>query len=551
MQIKSVTVSNFLGLASFNHELTEPVLFIAGDNGSGKSSLLEAIRYALTGAAPRGVTKASDRTRVITEGAASGYVTVETDGGTHRRAIASGKVAGEPPELPPNLDLCLDAPRFATMPEAERRKLLFDLAGVKMDRETIADQLRIAEIPQDVIEQILPRLREGFTKAAAFARGEAQEARGAWKATTGETYGSNKAEGWTATTEGEAPTDEEFDDARKALAMHEERVGNLREAVGRVKGAVSAETRAHLQGMVEAIPFAELEVEQAQGVYDEASAQVTKVEAEARGHIGHVQACPSCGTRLTVGARLSIAEDEAPAATPAQLNAAKAAAHDAYNELQRLRKVLNEHHAAKSTLANLPPEPTEEDLKAPERLEEELKLVEFHRQSLQFLADKRRAHQRADELAEKAAGYHRAAVAWVAAEKALGPDGIPATLLSRALDPINAALADYAKLAGWAPASIERDLTLTYGGRAYDLVSESEQWRADALFATAIAVLSKSNLLLLDRFDVLQPAARGEAIDYLCAVIDDTSIDTVIVAGTLKAKPDMGEGVDVVWLGRE
>ena len=57
---------------------------------------------------------------------------------------------------------------------------------------------------------------------------------------------------------------------------------------------------------------------------------------------------------------------------------------------------------------------------------------------------------------------------WTAAEDALSPDGIPSILLSRALDPINTALDEVAKLAGWQTPIINRDLTLSYGGRPYE-----------------------------------------------------------------------------------
>lgn len=548
MRINSITVQNFLGLPSYQKDLAQPVLFIAGPNGSGKSSLLEAVRFALTGAPPRGVSTARDRVDVITEGAASGFAQVDLDGASVRRAIASGKVAGDQPELPPNLDLCLDAARFAKMPDVDRRKLLFGLAGVKMDRETVHEQLRIAEVPDFVIEQVLPKLSGGFPAAATFARDQAKEARGAWKATTGEAYGSKKAEDWTASTDGDTPSEQEIKDTQKAIALHEQQAAELQEAVGRVKGAVSDEKREQYQELADGIGDAEREVEKAQAAYDDASAEVTRLEASSKGHVGRVQPCPSCGTRLLVGAELTEAGDEPPETTPAEVNAAKASTHDAYNELKRCRRALNEHQSAQKVLDNLPPPPSDEDLQAGELLEEERKKITFHRESLTWLQNKKREHAQAAELTKKAAGYHRETAAWSAAETALGPDGIPAILLSRALDPINLALAQYAEAAGWHPPAIERDLTLSYGGRGYALVSESEQWRADTLFALAIAVLSDARVLLLDRFDVLEPAARGEALDFLCDIAQE-AVGTVIVAGTLKAKPDLGDDIGVSWLG--
>jgi len=87
------------------------------------------------------------------------------------------------------------------------------------------------------------------------------------------------------------------------------------------------------------------------------------------------------------------------------------------------------------------------------------------------------------------------------------------------------------------------------GTRPYDLACESEQWRADAILAAAIAKLSGLRLLLLDRFDVLEPDSRCALFDWLIGMRDD--FDTVVVAGTLKAPPSFApeDGVQVAWLG--
>jgi hypothetical protein len=177
----------------------------------------------------------------------------------------------------------------------------------------------------------------------------------------------------------------------------------------------------------------------------------------------------------------------------------------------------------------------------------------LYRNTLASLENARHLAEAAHGKTELARAEHERVTAWVAAEAELGPDGIPATLLSRAIDPINDALAEQARLAGFRPARVERDLSLTYAGRAYGLCSESERWRADALFAVVIAILSDVRIVTLDRFDVLDPASRAEALDWLQWLVNGDGdqvplLDAAIVTATLKAKPDLGDGVDVVWL---
>ena len=73
-------------------------------------------------------------------------------------------------------------------------------------------------------------------------------------------------------------------------------------------------------------------------------------------------------------------------------------------------------------------------------------------------------------------------------------------------------------MATWHPVVITPEIEITYGGRLYGLLSESEKWRADTLLAIAIARLSGIRLVLLDRFDVLQPTARPQALKLLLAL---------------------------------
>ncbi|MGT2493072.1 hypothetical protein ACU4GD_27810 [Cupriavidus basilensis] len=103
-----------------------------------------------------------------------------------------------------------------------------------------------------------------------------------------------------------------------------------------------------------------------------------------------------------------------------------------------------------------------------------------------------RALAQADAVTQKAAQHHADVAAWDALAEALGPSGIPADLLSEALDPINERLSAAANESEWMRIGIEADMTITAdGGRPYALLSESERWRADAMIAEAISRLTR------------------------------------------------------------
>lgn len=550
MRIEAISIQNFLGMPDFRHTLAAPVLFIAGENGAGKSSLQDALRFALTGELARGITKVGDRPMLITEGAAAGFVQVTVDGYQWKRAIGSGNVTGDTPQLPTAVGLCFDAPRFASMPESDRRRWLFDLSQVQVKREAVSAQLLEAGIDEPIVERILPLLRDGFPAAAEFAKEQASQARGEWKAVTGESYGSKKAEGWQAEQPENTPLIAEVEEQRALLAAAEEKVQAALEARGRVSGAMTPERRAELEQQAGRIHALEEAVAAADAAVDAAQREL---DAFDRGAGGERHTCPECEARLLLLDGKLVPEPDSKPASRAVINGATQKLAGARRDRDTAQVALRAAHGAQATLDNLPEGPSQADIDAAATLDAARADVDLYRKTLRSLEEARHLAEAARGKTELAAEAHRRVKAWVAAEAQLGPDGIPATLLARALDPINDLLAQQARAAGFRPARVERDLSLTYAGRPYGLCSESEKWRADAMFAVVVAILSGVRMVALDRFDVLDPATRVEAMDWLddlCIEDGDSGalLDSVIVSGTLKAKPDLGDGVDVVWL---
>lgn len=360
MKLHHLTISNFLGARDVQIDMATPVTLVCGPNGSGKSSVRDALDLALTGALHRVALK-KDAGALVTEGAQKARISVAGPGLAVEVAIsAAGKLArsgASVDALPALLPYVLDGQRFARGLTADgRRQFLFGLMGVKVDVSSIKAKLAARGCDTGRAAQVLPALRGGFEAAHSEAKSRATQARGAWKAVTGETYGSQKAE------------------------------------------------RAH-----------------------EAALRKT---AEAAAHHADVQAL--------------------------------------------------------------------------------------------------------EQIAE-----------------ALSPSGIPAELLAEALTPLNDALAGHAESAQWPRVEVTADMVIRTGlhERPYSLLSESEQWRADAMLAAAIAQLSGLRLLVLDRMDVLDLPGRGDLIAWLDDLAQAGDIDTAMVFGTLKALPSgLPETVAAVWI---
>ncbi|MFU4421793.1 hypothetical protein ACM72P_30870, partial [Pseudomonas aeruginosa] len=130
-------------------------------------------------------------------------------------ALPSGK--GSPLADSPFLPFVLDASRFAALDAKDRRRVLFDLTGASASPAEVGKRLKAKGIDLELFEKVKPLLRSGFSAMVGQAKDYASEARGAWKAVTGENYGSEKANGW----EPEAPpvivSEEELESARAEL----------------------------------------------------------------------------------------------------------------------------------------------------------------------------------------------------------------------------------------------------------------------------------------------------------------------------------------------
>jgi hypothetical protein len=150
---------------------------------------------------------------------------------------------------------------------------------------------------------------------------------------------------------------------------------------------------------------------------------------------------------------------------------------------------------------------------------------------------------------KQALGHHDDVMAWTKVADALAPDGIPAEMLLDALAPVNAALEQAAIDTEWMQVVIAPDMEITAKGRPYQLLSESEQWRTDAMIAQVVAELSGLRILMLDRIDVLDLPGRVQLLEWVDSLAFNDVIDTALLFGTLKALPEgLADTITAYWV---
>ncbi len=567
MRINRLTIENFQGARTVDLDLRAPAALIAGPNGAGKSSIAEAVRLAFLGT-PERVGLKKEFGALVTDGAKVGAVALDLDEGMIGVSLPKGTQSGEAlMPTSPALPFVLAPERFAAAKPDERRTLLFALTGTNVKADEIERRLLTRGCSPLLVPSIKPILRGGFAAGADYAKQQATEAKGAWKTATGEQWGSQKAEGWAA----EVPP---FDQAalvgeRAALAGVDAKLEQYTKTLGAMeqKAAAYAAARDQIaarQAKAAQLPALRQKLEFDQAEHEDLVEHVAALQAKAGTgpRVGLVHDLASClshlwaseasknvafGIGLDIKAVLATYErqygkigaagdTEAAAALPKAIEARDLMARSVENDRRDIA-------AAEAAAAQLQDEAALEEIQPADveaarakvtALRAERKAIDDRVQSL---TNAKQAAASATERTANATRYHTEVTDWLAIGDALSPDGIPGEILAEALQPVNDKLAGLAELAGWRAPAVGADMGITWGGRPYRLLSESERWRVDALFGAALAEISGLRMLILDRFDCLDMAGRADALGLVDALAADGRMDTILVLGTLKAAP--------------
>lgn len=585
MKISSIYLKDFLGVHLVSVETPQPVQLFAGGNAAGKSSIRDAVALAITGQLPRVALK-KDVAELVRVGADGADCEVCCDGDDPSFSFSitrAGKLT-QSKSLRPDLAAVMDAQRFAQMKPDERRAFLFDLMRVKLSLTAIVAELLQAGHDKDRVAVVQPLLRTGFPDAAAEAKSRATAAKGSWRQITGEQWGSDKGAHWTAT----APA---VDDGRATeiatkLKHCDTAIASWNETKGKLKAA--ADYRAQLQRKLpelrELAGFEQrlrdkLAADQAELARLKPQLERALAEAGTGPRVGIMhELAAAMQPLIRLVADFELKDAERPILQHAQLVLANyEALHgrvggngdpDAVGRAERLKKAvdlcqsaiaqderdLTNALEAKAQLIHIEAELAQEfDADGLKQADAQIAELTEERSALQAEADELKnlkiAAARAEERTRDAAKAHADVMAWDALGDELSPAGLPARLLARALHPINARLEGAATETDWPQVVIGEDMSIKAGGRDYRLLSVSERWRVDAMIAEAISHLSGARLLVLDGFDVIEPAGRGALIGWLAALVEDGELDTALVFATLKEPPKgLPESLGVHWL---
>lgn len=581
MKINHINIENVLGISNADVALDKKVTYFMGKNGAGKSSIKEAIKLALLGQ-PERVTLKKEYGSLIHNNGKAGVVSLGLDGASSDEAsFVLPKGAHSAPEFKSAMVYCLDPHLFAALKPEEKRAFLFELTGTKVNREAISKQLAEAGISATVIDSVLPMLRQGFAAAASYAEAQRKDCRGAWRGVTGETYGEVKAQTWQA----ELPSRPD-DGGNISIAELEQSLSVLRANLAENNQALGAArkdraTKTEAEGKLEALKkdagnvdrikskmaVDDAEYGRAKAAYDECALRAGTAKRD-----GLIHDLASCLSRLWASEAsknvafgigldikgvlaayeklhgsvlIGVARDpEAEKRLPELKSALDLMERTVRNNQRDLKTCEQATEALERSAASQLPamEVIDEKIKNLETLINTIEAdIRTYSEKLDVEKNAAHASESAGKRTKQAQEYHHQAMAWGVALDLLSPDGIPAQILRDALGPFNAMLSSVAETFDWAPVMLDGDMNLTFGDRPYQLLSESEKWRVDAVIAIVVSRLANLNFVVLDRFDVLDFDGRNDLIDGLDNLAADDYVDTALVMGTVKAKPDLSD----------
>jgi len=579
MKITTVQIDNLLGIQSINVKLPTVVTLFAGMNGSGKSSIQEAVRIAITQDTVRDVNLKKEFSKLVhgTEKAGGAHIGIDND---PDKGFAFNMPKGEfvGPEITDAMRVALYGQRFAQMTADERRTFLFGLTKLKPSASVVKARMLTEKwaCEEAKIDAVLPLLRTGFPSVCDHAKAKATEAKGAWRALTGETYGAVKAPAWEAPVP-DLPAGDAAQLAEKVGSL-DRNIASLLESLGNIKSIArtsqdNAARRAslseaagkvdNLRDLIERNKVDIAEFEPGVVALRERAAGTARIGlvhdmAELLADFAKENDHPLAADAMLLvtryekehgklGAKI---DTEAPAALPEREKGLALLKSRASN-LQRDLDSATQAKAQYDALA-----PADEAVDASAEIAEVDGLLQKARADRQAAENQRldivaatAARQSAAGKTKQALGHHNDVVAWTKVADALAPDGIPAEMLEEALEPVNAALDQASIDSGWMTVSIAKDMAITANDRPYQLLSESEQWRADAMIAEVVAELSGLRILMLDRFDVLDLPGRAQCLEWLDSLAFNDVMDTVLLFGTLKTLPtDLADTITAYWV---
>ena len=573
-----IEISNMLRVENAKIEmLPGEIAVVSGENQTGKTSLAMLAAAVFNSSVNPFSIAASNKREYIRDGQDEGGVTLLYNGEPARRWNAKTGDMSVFVDVPKTNAEAVGLVGFTDgMSESERVKMWE--AHFLPDGGELAEAFEEAmktKVSRERLDNILEHVRNGnLDKVLKATQDHRAGAKAAWQLETGQTYGVAKAatwkpDGWrselddvTLVKARQAVTDAEEQlrsiSVVKALTMNEiEKGKEAKDKIPEVEKKIE-EIKAEGKEAKQIYQDATAKVEKARQNYHAIGLDVDKMEKMIKAHEADdpvkkpPMKCPSCGAFLILqGNVLAEVSEEA-------VNESRRLHKEKLNELtEKLKGFIEASGAQSKVVRNLDAIATERKgeldeithnytfaMTELEKLQNEAETADMEvvdadetgeqelQEATQALHDAQ-ADMRMIEQHNKAVRAHESQVEYDTIIGIIGPKGVRSTKMAERMAFFDRILERVHQVSGWPRVKVaEKTYSIEVGGRRFlKLVGDSARAQAQYSLQTAMAWMNKSNVLILDKVDVLQGANRVGLKDLVLLVADKGNM-AVMVCGT-------------------
>ncbi len=484
-------ISNHRGIEYAEIELHD-LTILAGPNGSGKTSICQAIGGLVSGD-PNvyGLTK-KEMPNVIRTGQKSGTICIEDEESGITVDIPNGKIQSFGQSPPRASAFAVGFKTFTGISIKERIDLLRQLYNAEPSKEQLFNAIKKTGAADDKIEKLWQTIQAlGWDQALKNTQNKGREFKGQWEYVTKENYGSLKADGWKP--EGwEAILDN---------ANEQKLLEDVDEAKAWYQSGLKAEAQAsveidNLKSLAGSVDELKRQVMRANDEYEAKKRIWLDLSAKDKGYVSEPQECPYCKKPLVINGgticKATVSKAKAQKAFEewqklrGEIEGANTQKENAYVALAEARGKLKDAEEAQKKLDAILSQPATEKID----IEEAEKKVSIAENRLDLWSKK----QEGDRL-------HELIKLNATIQDALSPDGLRAEALKDALDVLNGILKYACAQAKWKilDITVDESMTVRANNIEYRFLSESEQLFTDYIFQLCIAAREEADLVILDR----------------------------------------------------
>lgn len=507
-----LTVRNFRGIEAASITLA-PVALVCAPNGIGKTSIAQALACALTGnPIPFADMPKNKAALLLRDGAQRGKATIAANDNERTVNWPGASVSGSD-DAPKASTIAAGLTSLATTPARMVPQLLAQYLPLQPTVADLHKALKDAGIDDNTIAALWARIEQvGWDEAHRGAKEFGTKAKGKWEQITGEAFGAVKAQGWRSRL---LPDDATVDDlsakVKAAQSEYEKAVGDA--AMGDAERQQLEQQAKEKDAHVGVIGEMEALLQEKAGQLAKAREALNALPAPGTAQRAPL-ICPHCEGKVEYsGAQLiAFVQQIAPEENRRR--------QDAISNARALVNDLDsEHRGIMGRIAGLQQKVQQADRAA-------ALLAEYDGKGTSAAAIERARHE-LEAAQDVVAAWHNTQEAARCAETiakniaivaALDFGGVRKAVLERALGAFNAELMALCAAAQWAAVAITDDMTVSYGGRPYALLSASQQFRARVILQIAMARIDKSAAVVIDAADILDRAGRNGLFALLRSV---------------------------------